>query len=118
MKETITKEEALQYIEQNICKCNLSSFNIGTTYVDDKKKELSTIAFLRGYVVTEEIEFCEHLDVPCFKFQHVSPYYMDLHAEYTSENVWGLGTFQYFYLTKSNLDVLLEFIRIIVSKRG
>lgn len=36
--------------------------------------------------------------------------------EYTSESIWGLGTFEYFYLTKSNLDVLLDFIRIITSK--
>ena len=94
----------------------MSSFNIGTTYVDDEKNELSTIAFLRGYVITEEIEFCEHLNVPCLKFSHVSPAYMDIHAEYTSESICGLGTFEYFYLTKSNLDVLLDFIRIITSK--
>lgn len=62
------------------------------------------------------VDSCEHLNVPCFKFPHVSPCYMDLHAEYTSESIWGLGTFEYFYLTKSNLDVLLDFIRIITSK--
>lgn len=116
MEKTITKEEALEYIKQNISKCNLSIFNIGTTYVDDEKTKLSTIAFLRGYVVTEEIEFREHQDILCFKFPHVSPAYMDIHAEYTSESIWGLGTFRYFYLTKSNLDVLLDFIRIITSK--
>ena len=116
MEKTITKKEALEYIKQNIGKCNLSTFNIGTTYVDDEKTKLSSVAFLRGYVITEEIEFCEHLNVPCFKFPHVSPCYMDLHAEYTSESIWGLGTFEYFYLTKSNLDVLLDFIRIITSK--
>ena len=66
----------------------------------------------KQYIVDE----CEHLNVPCFKFPHVSPCYMDLHAEYTSESIWGLGTFEYFYLTKSNLDVLLDFIRIITSK--
>ena len=116
MEQTITKEDALEYIKQNIGRCNLSIFNIGTTYVDDEKTKLSSVAFLRGYVITEEIEFCEHLNVPCFKFPHVSPCYRDIHAEYTSESIWGLGTFRYFYLTKSNLDVLLEFVKIIVSK--
>lgn len=67
-------------------------------------------------VTTEEKEFREHQNIPCFKFPHVSPAYMDIHAEYTSESIWGLGTFEYFYLTKSNLDVLLDFIRIITSK--
>lgn len=38
MEQTITKKEALEYIKQNIGRCNLSSFNIGTTYVDDEKK--------------------------------------------------------------------------------
>lgn len=67
-------------------------------------------------VTTEEKEFREHQNIPCFKFPHVSLAYMDIHAEYTSESIWGLGTFEYFYLTKSNLDVLLDFIRIITSK--
>lgn len=116
MEKTITKKEALEYIKQNIGRCNLSSFNVGATYVDDAKTELSTIFFIRGYVITEEIEFREHQNIPCFKFPHVSPAYMDIHAEYTSESIWGLGTFEYFYLTKSNLDVLLDFIRIITSK--
>lgn len=116
MENTITKKEALEYIKQNIGRCNLSSFNVGATYIDDAKTELSTIFFIRGYVVTEEIEFREHQNIPCFKFPHVSPAYMDIHAEYTSESIWGLGTFEYFHLTKSNLDVLLDFIRIITSK--
>ena len=34
----------------------------------------------------------------------------------TNESIWGLCTFEYFYLTKSTLDVLLDFIRIITSK--
>lgn len=52
MENTITKKEALEYIKQNIGRCNLSSFNVGATYVDDAKTELSTIFFIRGYVVT------------------------------------------------------------------
>ena len=39
MEKTITKEEALEYIKQNIGKCNLSSFNVGATYVDDAKNK-------------------------------------------------------------------------------
>lgn len=40
MEQTITKEDALEYIKQNIGRCNLSSFNVGATYVDDAKQNL------------------------------------------------------------------------------
>lgn len=39
-----------------------------------------------------------------------------LRAEYTSEVDYWRGSIEYFYLTKSNLDVLLEFISKIVFK--
>lgn len=114
--ETLSANEALQYIEQNASKHKLSCLDIGTGYLDSEHKTLSDISFIRGRVINTRIELCKYLNVPCFKIASISlPAYMELNAKYTSVQIWGCGTFYYFYLTKENLDALMEYVRISLT---
>ncbi len=117
MEKTLSKEEALLYIIENANKHNIPRAYIGADYLDDEKKNLYSIFFICGQIIEQEITFYNYQNIPCFRFENkVTPYYMEKHAEYTSELDYWRGRIEYFYLTKSNLDVLLEFISKIVFK--
>ena len=115
MKKTLSKEEALQYIIQNADKYNIPKAYIGADYLDDEKKYLYSIFFICGQIIEQQITFHNYKNNHCFKFANkVTPYYMEKHAEYTSELDYWRGRIEYFYLTKSNLDILLEFISVLI----
>lgn len=117
MGKTLSKEEALQYIIQNANKYNIPRAYIGADFLDDEKKNLYSIFFICGQIIEQQIIFCNYQNIPCFDFSNkVTPYYMESHAEYISELSYWSGSIEHFYLTKSNLDVLLEFISKIVFK--
>ena len=116
--ETLSANEALQYIEQNASKHDLSCLDIGTSgfRLDSGEKKITDISFIRGRVVISNINLCKYGNNRCFKFTGIgTPACMKDVAKYISVQIWGCGTFYYFYLTKENLDALMEYVRISLT---
>lgn len=75
MENTLSKEEALQYIRQNADKYNIPKAYIGADYLDDEKKYLYSIFFIYGQIIRSKIVFCNYQNIPCFDFSNkVTPY--------------------------------------------
>ena len=107
-KDTLSYIGALRYIEENKDKHNLSSLDVGTTYLDNEHNKLSSVCLVCGRIVESEIEICTIDKIPCFKFWNIStPACMEKKVNIIVKGYYT-GTQYYFYLTQENVNAWLE----------